>query len=238
MTDSLFRSGTLELPLAPLPAESLQTAWVDLGINRILIVVAVILFLAFLKSFARVTPHILQSLQRSRGCLNLEHSYSMASLRNICACVMILPFCLIADRFQFLHYLFGWSLPVWAGSPAVLCVLAAYVLIRQMVYFIFRPRRMDYDYSNALNKSLYTFFIVLSCLMLASLAAFLLPDVSTAVCRIILFAEIVVMFLFSLLRSIQFLSSFCNGFATFLYLCALEFVPVAAVGAACTFLKL
>ena len=238
MSDTIFRSGTLELPLAPPATDPLPEAWIDMGVNRILVFAAVLILLASLKGFLRVAPHIFRSLGRSRGCLNLEHSYSMATLRSHSAIAFILPFCLIADRYSLLPFLCGWTLPEWAGSLAVLCVMAVYVILRNVIYYVIVPGRMDYDYSKALNRTLYTLFIVLCLALLVSLAISIVLNVPSALFRRIFLIETAVFYAISLLRTVQFLSVYCSGFATILYLCALEFVPLAAVAAACAFLSL
>lgn len=238
MTDELFRSGTLQLPSTPQMFQTAAVPWSDNGINGILVIVAVLLFLLSLRDFLQVLPYVSNSLRWFRNCIHLEHNYSMARLRNELTLVTMLPFCLIADRFGFLQHLFGWQFPPRTGVLLVFAVLFSFALLRRLMHLLFCPGRMDHDRSRALLRTVYSFFIVLTLLMMASTAICLQCKLSQDVCCRILFIEIICFYLWSLLRSVQILASACSGLSTILYLCALEFVPAAAMALACTYLKL
>ena len=86
---------------------------------------------------------------------------------------------------------------------------------------------MDGEESDTLHHAPYNFFILLTILMLTSVGILTLVHGREEFIRKLLLWETAVVWLLAVIRSGQFLGSFCNVFSTFLYLCALELIPAA-----------
>ena len=100
MTDSLFRSGTLEMPVSASPVEPAQALdWLALPGNRILMVAAILLFFAALGDYLQLLPYIFRCLTRPREHVHIQHNMSLVYTRNFVALTLLLPFCLISDRY-------------------------------------------------------------------------------------------------------------------------------------------
>ncbi len=223
--------GTLRLQAAEAPAG--PPAWSDIPLNGILTVAAAVLLLLFLSEIIRLMPLLLECVTRVRPNLSLEHSLHQARSRNTIAILALLPFCLMADRYTLYSPRFLEALnPGWR-VPALIGVLVAWLLLRKLVellVFAARPPRLDAEERSALHRNLFNCFVVLVALQFCSLCiARFLCSAPDSVIRLILLVETAVMFGVSLGRSGQILRAKVGGFSTFLYLCALEWIPAAAL---------
>jgi hypothetical protein len=226
MTDSLFRSGTLEMPVSASPVEPAQALdWLALPGNRILMVAAILLFFAALGDYLQLLPYIFRCLTRPREHVHIQHNMSLVYTRNFVALTLLLPFCLISDRYFIYSPAFagfvpaGWSVAV----PAV--AIGAYLLLRRLLFALIKPRRFTSELEEAYHFALYNLFIALVSLMLLTLAV-LLPFAPTDMAlRTVFLVEIGLAFVLSLGHTMQILSLHCSALGTFLYLCALELIP-------------
>ena len=221
----IFRSGELRMSSGPIQALAPEAAWSDLLVNRIIIVVAVVLVLLALKEIVGFVPDAWYCLKRARGSVNLEHSISVARSRNIIALINVLPFCLLIDYFGIIRIP---GVPAEFGAASVACVLLAYLLLRLIAYGLCKMRRkFGYETAVASHRVIFTFFIILTWVMLATLGVMHLFKLDPALIRKIVIVEISALYFLSVIRSGQILTQKCSGISTFLYLCALEFLPSA-----------
>ena len=225
--EELFRQGTLEMSATPLGDLAGAPAWGGILTNQLLAVLAVILLVAALPDFFRLLPDLLYSFDRSRGAAALEHSIGQARTRNLIALACALPFCLIADRYALWRPDFWQAVPAAWSAPAALGGMAAFLLVREFFYLLARPRRLSGEESDTLHHAPYNFFILLTILMLTSVGILTLVHGREEFIRKLLLWETAVVWLLAVIRSGQFLGTFCNVFSTFLYLCALELIPAA-----------
>ena len=225
--EDIFKSGTLEMSASPAGGLAEAVPWGDLLTNRILAVLAVFLLILNLSELFRLAPHLLYSIDRSRGSADLEHSLSLARSRNTTALCFALPFCLAAARYALFRPGFWSAIPAQWSAPATIGVLAAFLLLRAFCFALMRPRRLSGEETATLRHLGYNYFILMAALTLLSAAFFSILHVPDALCRTILLWEIGLVWLFTLIRSGQFLDAHCMGFTTFLYLCGLEIVPAA-----------
>ena len=233
--EEVFKGGTLDMSASPIPGLEGLPAWGDVLTNRILAVVAVLLLLAGLPELFRLAPHLLYSVDRSRGSAALEHSLGMARTRNLTALACVLPFCLMADRYALARPAFWTHIPASWSAPATLGLLMAFVLVRAVSYLIWRPRRLNAEQYATLRHSPYNYFILLTALMLVSVGILSLLRLPDTVIQTVLWVEMAVVFLLTIFRSGQILSAFGMGFPTFLYLCGLEMIPAALMVAVVMF---
>ncbi len=227
--DELFRSGTLEMSASPVEGAAEVFAWGDILTNRLLAVAAVVLLVVNLAGLFRLLPTLFFTFGHTRGAVALEHSLSMARLRNQTSLCFMLPFCLIADHYALLRPDFWSRIPPAWTAPALLGGLVAYVSIRAVAFSFWRPKQLGSEEYAALRRLPYNYFILLTLLIL--ITRFLMPafGLSDTVIHAALYVEIGFFWLVSLVRSIQFLSSYSVDFSTILYLCGLEILPAALV---------
>ena len=230
--------GTLHLPAdAPAPVGA---AWADVPVNTVLVILSALACLIWLSDLLRLMPQLLECASRVRPNLSLEHSLHQARSRDFAAFVMLIPFCLLTDRYGLYQPGFIASLqPEWHVA-ALLGVLVGWLLLRKAIAAItlaIRPPRLDSESRSARLKVLYNCFVLTVPLMLltAFVASFFFKAPDGTV-RSILWAEVGLMYLVSLLRGGQILRTGCSALSTFLYLCALELIPVAALVASAVIL--
>ena len=230
----LFTRGNLEMSATPVPHEAEALMWGDCLVNRIAVLVVMALFIVELAELFRLFPPLLRCLSRWKGNLDLEHSVSMARTRNNVALVTALVMCIIADRWVLTDSSVKASLPAEWRLAFTAALIGGYVVLRQLMYLISRFRSRTNEYALCLRHSMYNYQIMLSTLMLLSvipLLAFRAPD---EIVRIVLLVETAAFTLLYLLRSFQILASRCSNYATILYLCALEILPLGILAFVCT----
>lgn len=231
----IFVRGYLNMPSTPPETHSEMLPWVDVSTNRILSVVAIILFLIFIKVILRLMPQLLYSIDRKRGAVSFEYNIGISRIRNLVALGAILPYCLIADRYRLYHPAFMDKIPQEWSVFVILCVFIGYFLLRLVCVAVFHPRSVEGDAAKAIERSPYSFFILLTVLELVSTGILLLCNVREDLARWILMGEIFFMFVSSVIRSAQILKQFRSPLSSILYLCGLEFVPAACLVASAVF---
>lgn len=226
MNDSIFKSGSLELPTTASPFDAEPALdWLAFPGNRILMVAAILLFFAALSDYLLMLPHILRCLTRPREHVHIQHNMSLVYTRNYVALTLALPFCLMSDRYLLYTPSFAGFVPAgWSVAVPAVAILA-YLLLRRLLFALVRPPRFSSELEQAYHFALYNLFIALVSLMLLTLAALLpfgLPDMTM---HSVLLAEIGFAFALTLLHTAQILSLHCSALGTILYLCALELIP-------------
>ena len=194
----------------------------------ILVGVFVVLMILLLRTFMQLLPFITDSLMRARGSNALENSIKVSRDRNTIARVMMLPAFLLAFRYRLYDPSF---VAAYTGDTRLWLIgacLTGYLVLRLVIYLLLKPRRRYEQYQIAHHAS-YTFFIILVLLALFIAGVLSLFKVEDELMRMVLYVEIAVVYLVFLIRRSQILSLSCNHFRTFLYLCALELIPSAAL---------
>ena len=224
--EEAFRSGQLLLEKVPsAPSEAAEGT--PLAV-MILVGVSVVAAILLLKRFLSIIPLLADSVFRARGSASLENSVRSSHDRNLIAQVLVIPMVLITYRYRLYDAAFLRDLPSNWRVLAIGGVIGAWLLLRLIMYFWLKPRRR-YDFYQLARRSGFTYWILLSLLVLLSagiLALFRIPDASI---RLVLYIEILTVYLVFLLRRAQILSISCNPLRTFLYLCGLEILPSAVL---------
>lgn len=194
----------------------------------ILVLVFVVLMILLLPNFMQLVPYLADSFLRARGSSALENSVRVSRDRNTVALVMLLPGQLLVFRYR----LYNPDFMAWQSGDARIWIIAAvfgvYFILRLAVYVLLKPRRRYEAYQTAHHAS-YTFFILMVLLMLLTAGGMFLFKAPDQVIRTVLYAEAGAVYFVFLIRRAQILSLSCNQFRTFLYLCALELIPTAAL---------
>lgn len=194
----------------------------------ILVLVFVVLMILLIPTFLQLVPYIADSFFRARGSSALENSVRVSRDRNTVALVMLLPAFLLTFRYR----LYNPDFLAWKDGDARLWLAAAafggYFLLRLVIYLLLKPHRRYEAYRTAHHAS-YTFFILMVLLMLVTAGVMYIFKAPDAVIRLILYIEVATVYFIFLVRRSQILALSCNHFRTFLYLCALELFPTAAL---------
>ena len=227
MLEELFRNGTLEMSASPVAGLAADLRWIDLLPNRILALVSVTLLVLSLRDLFLLIPHLLYCYDRPRGAEALEHSLGMARLRNGLAIAYILPFGLILDRFAVLRPAFWDAIPPAWSAAATVWLVSAYALVRTICYLLFRPRRLGAEAAATLHHNLYNYLFLALPLMLLLTLVWTMGQLPEALAGTVLRWILAIVWAFGILRSGQILRAYRSGLSTFLYLCALEFLPAA-----------
>lgn len=161
------KPGTLLLPSTPQALQS-GLAWGEVLTNRILICVAVGIMILSILDIIRFFPHLLFCLRRSYGSENIEHSIAVTRLRNRCAFVAALPFCLMADYFGVYRDTLLCSPGQQLSALIVMALLFVYLLLRKLISLVIRPRNIGGEKYNAVRHCLWNYFILLVLNLLSS----------------------------------------------------------------------
>lgn len=232
----IFIQGKLEMSAVPVQEAAQTMLWDDFLLNRVLVVAAVLIGIAGLRDLLRLLPELLYCFSRPRASVSLEYNTSVVRMRNTAALISILPFCLLADRFGLFRPELWSAVPEEWSAPATVGVFLAYLLLRTVCSALIRPPRLSGTAADAVRRSPWNYFILLTLLMLLTVGLLYIFRPSDTVVRITLYAETALFFLLSLLRSGQILASGFSGLTTILYLCGLELLPAAALAAYAVFL--
>ena len=165
----------------------------------------------------------------------LEHSIGTSRSRNAAAFIQAIPFCLVLDRYAVVRPAFWSGIPAAWSAPATIGLVAAFLLVRRLLYAFFRPRRLSGESFDALRHNLYNYLLLLVPLLLLTVAVLTPAHVPDAAGRRILTGEILAVWAFALVRSGQILGAHGSGLSTFLYLCGLELLPAALLAAVVVF---
>lgn len=232
----IFIQGKLEMSAVPVQEAAQTMLWNDFLLNRVLVVAAVLIGIAGLRDLLRLLPELLYCFSRPRASVSLEYNTSVVRMRNTAALISILPFCLLADRFGLFRPELWSAVPEEWSAPATVGVFLAYLLLRTVCSALIRLPRLSGTAADAVRRSPWNYFILLTLLMLLTAGLLYIFRPSDTVVRITLYAETALFFLLSLLRSGQILASGFSGLTTILYLCGLELLPAAALAACAVFL--
>ena len=193
---------------------------------NIIMVLFVALALFLLPTFFHLAPYLADAVFRARGSEALEFSVSVRRERDTIAVVLLIPFLMIMSRYNMYNPSIIASVDeVWHLTGCAIALLS-YLVIRMGLYFLLKPKRR-YDYYRLAHRAIFTFFILFMLLALPTLGIMTIFDANDVVIRTVLYVLLAIAYLLFLVRRAQILSLSCDGFTTFLYLCALEFLPTA-----------
>ena len=230
----LFRGGTLDMSTEPFSRIAGELQWGDILVNRIAVMTTLVLLILEIPDLIRLYPQLLRCLSRWKGNLELEHSVSLARTRNNVALVAGITVCLIADRWSLADPSFRQAAPPEFKLAITAGLLVGTAVLRRLVFIATKFRSLTSEYASTLRHTFFNYLILLTSLVLVTAlvtAALQLPDTTV---RHILYAEGAVFYLIHLIRSMQILRYGCGILATFLYLCALEILPVGILIFTCT----
>lgn len=196
---------------------------------NILALISFFIILLLLKTLVGVFPSLLACLIRWKESVNLDASVQLGRDRDIMALTMVLPFCLTACRFNL--YAPQWMAGIGeAGRLGIIIgIFITFILLRRFLEHIWQPKKMNPKTYRTACKSAYTFFSMLTLLLLVTGGVMAFFDASDEVIKTAMLWISATTYVLFLLRKSQIFVSSCSFFATFLYLCALEIIPTGAL---------
>ena len=232
-----FVSGKLEMP------ETITSgyidnalAWSDFPVNTILVVIATLLMFLSLRIFLNIAPLLLDSLSRWKACVNIDASVQLKGDRNTLARIITLPIALVADRYGFFSAEILNKVPEAWSSLVTLGIILVWLLVRYFIFYLCLIRAPRPETFRTAHTSFFNYWALAGLLLVLTAGVIAFTGIQDGVGRTILLYELAVMYLIAILRKSQILLSYCGPLTTFLYLCALEFIPTGALIAGCILL--
>ncbi len=194
-----------------------------------LALISLIIIILLLDRLVNVFPSLLACLIRWKENINLEKSVKLSRDRDFLAIALVIPFCLTAYRFKLYDPGYMKDLNEPAGLGILIGIFIGYILLRRFCTHLARSRKSRLSAYETASSASYTFFIILTLLLLAigGILSFLDVDNSTIKNAMIWISGAI--YLIFLLRKIQIFASSYNFFTVFLYLCALEIIPTGVL---------
>lgn len=202
-------------------------AWVDSPWLSLLVVLCVIAIILLMKNILHALPEVVLSMGRVRGSQDIEGSLRLSRDRNLTTLVLIVPFVMLLSRFRIYD---PWWMEEFTPEMHLLWTFlcfVGYLILRWILAVWLRPRRMDGDVYTMARRFAWSGFILLTLLLLALTGILLLCGASDLSVKWLLIDVMIVVFCVYCLRKSQIFNLSCAPFTSFLYLCALEFVPLA-----------
>ena len=221
--DSAFGAGTLKLQRFPsaITAEARHTDLITDTLTTLCVIVSII----FLKKLVNVIPSLLGCTARWKEALNLEYSMKLSRDRNIVFMTLVLPFCLLVNRYGIYSPDFIRDLSPSASLLVTAGVFIAYIIIREGAQFFFGSKKISKETSNASHMAFYTFFCTATLVTLATSGILHFTNLSDTTTGNIITYELAAFYIILTVRRYQIFSNSCSLFSTLLYLCTLEILP-------------
>ena len=197
--------------------------------SDILSFISILTVMLVLRSLVSIFPSLVACLVRAKECFNLESSVKLSRSRDIIALTMIMPFCLVVNRFG----LCGSGLTDNMQEDLKLAVIIggfiAYFFFRVAVFKLFRPQRIPKKTYNTAGKAAHTFFIILTLLLLIAGGIMTVTGCDESAIKSAMLWISAGIYVLFIIRKIQIFTSNCSVFTAFLYLCALEIIPTGTL---------
>ena len=196
---------------------------------KIVLALGLIFFLLIIRTFVGVMPSLMATVIRWKESLNLEASVKLSRDRNTVAACAGIFFCLTMIRYDVYDLKCLQNVGLNAHFWILIGIFCLFIAIRTFIEHTIRPRRIQAKSYVAVVRVSYSFFIVLTMLLLLTSGIATVFDISLEHTRNAILWISALTYLLHLIRKLQILSSSCSIFAGFLYLCALEILPTGVL---------
>ena len=196
---------------------------------NILALISVLICLSLLKRFTAIFPSLMACIIRWKESVNLEASVKLSNDRDKLAFAMLMPFCLVADRFCLYEPKFLSGFDGNMKLAITIGIFLVYFMLRTIAAKFYRPKGRSSKCYKIADKSALTFFIILTLTLLAMGGVMTFMDVEPAMIKSAMLWVSAGIYALSLLRKTQIFVSGCSIFTAFLYLCALEIFPTGVL---------
>lgn len=224
--EQALESGILMMPQDTLQAHAqIAASWGDNPVNAALTALCAITALIIFKPLLNILPHLLNCTYRWKACINLEDSMQLSRDRNYTALAFILPISLLCSRYHVFDYSFLENIPIAWVSIIIAGVLILFALLRRFIYLMLAFKAKRHETFRAAHCCSFSFFILLCILCLTAAGICSIAGASDSVTKALILYGSAFVYLINIVRKRQIFKSYCSSFTTFLYLCALEFLP-------------
>lgn len=186
---------------------------------------SLLIIIMLLRRLVNIYPSLLACMIRWKENVNLQMSVKLSTDRNLLALSMIIPFCLTIHKFGIYRPKFMADMNETAGLGVTIGIVIAYMLARRLCYIMARPRKASQTMYRTSASASYTFFIILTLLLMAVGGLLSFFDVSPDTIKTAMIWISACIYMIFMLRCAQIFASSYNFFIVFLYLCALEIIP-------------
>jgi hypothetical protein len=232
--DSAFTQGSLMLPSSPAPISEMTSAGSPVCDAATLISLLVII--CILRRIIEIFPSLLASLIRWKESINLSNSVRLSRDRSLIALTMIVPFCLVVTKSGIYSPSFMETMSSDARFGIIMGVFSLYMGLRLLLERFCAPKRRNIQMYRCACRSSYTFFILLTILLLSFWGVFSVLGTDQSASKDAMLWISGGIYLIFILRKTQIFASSCSLFTAFLYLCALEILPTGALVASAVIL--
>lgn len=213
-----FPNGTLNLSGSPAGEVLRPAVWSDSPVAVVACALGIISLILAIRPLSEVWKMSVNCAVYGRPNTRLERNLSMKRKLDIAVALLSLPTLTICARFG----VFGSSVPVSLG------LLAGYFALRALMYRLLRHRKIDRDIWESVTRGILSPIVIVSVSILCTFALFYVADIGEDPLRTVLRIEVGIGIFLTMRQLFEILRLHFSRFSTFLYLCALEFLPAAA----------
>ncbi|MBR2063982.1 MAG: DUF4271 domain-containing protein [Bacteroidales bacterium] len=195
----------------------------------ILAIISTLIMITLLKRLVNIFPSLIACMVRWKESVNLEASVKNSLDRDMLAAACIIPFCIVVEKFRLYDPSFVDGMSENIRLLIIIGVFLAYCSIRIMMSAIVKTHKATGKSAKTAERSSFTFFIILSLILILTGWGLSFLKVDTTVIRSAMLWISGIIYALSLLRKTQIFVSGCSFFTAFLYLCALEIFPTGAL---------
>ena len=230
--DEALRSGYLVLNQAA--GDSVQfNAWGSTPFLEILIVLSTVIVILNIRNVISLLPLLFDCLIHWRGCLNIESSVRSIRARDIVAASLILPFCLMCNRYGIIC---DPSIGTVKSLLITIGVFLLWIIVRLVLTHVIRPPRRSRDTWASAANSVNSFFVMTTMAALVTCCVMVFLNCEEISIHKAILIIITFFYAVAVIRKAQILGSAYGGLSIILYLCALEVVPTGLLIAGCSLL--
>ncbi len=195
----------------------------------ILILVSVLLALISIRDFVEIFPTATKCLLKWKEAARLEFNLSARRTRNMVYYVLILPTCLMLDRFPMSQPSFMAHLNPILHIACTIVIFIVYTWLRLLMKNVCTGKKADVLAHNGAYYLFRTLFCITTPFIIATAGLSTLAGVSFQTVLNIVYVEILLSYILLLWRQREILIHYRSGLATILYLCGVEILPVCFV---------
>ena len=196
---------------------------------KIFLAFGLIFFLLIIRTFVGLVPSLLATVIRWKESLNLEASVKLSRDRNTVATCAVFLFCATVITHDLYDMTCLQGLSPDGHFWVLIGIFCTYIATRAFLGHTLKPRRMQTKTYKAVVSVSYSFFIVMTMLLLMTSGIAAVFDIDSECTRTAMLWISAPTYLLHLIRKLQIFNSSFSIFAGFLYLCALEILPTGAL---------
>lgn len=229
--DKAFRDGVLEMSTEPSGVPLVDAGNASSSVTVLLIGISFLLILINFPRIVGIMPSILRGFVFRRDAMKIGRSSKSVSDRNAMALSLFIPFCLLVGGTGIFNPSFLGNIPGHWMAPLFAVFLAAAFLLRLLFTSIANPAGMKSDEWDAAKGSIVNSFCVAVPAMLLAAGIMAVFGVEKDGMKLVLSIVMAIALAVDIISTSGFLHEGCSLIRTFLYLCALEIIPVGALAA-------